>query len=188
MTAVRACVLLGSAMLLLDGCSRSKDIDIGLDPPSFTIVTGESSTTGSGSILVEPNALGGSSYADNRADIEDVSLKSLRLEVVSINAENLATELRGFSLAITDTETLVRHDFVSALPSVAIGVRDYDLGLIAPANPTTDNTSIDDFLGKILKDGHSFVVLATATVDQVPVNLTCKLHFDIELHVKVSWP
>jgi len=171
-------------------------VTIGLDPDPFVIATQGAADAGEGSITIDPNVAGGQDYADNRADIDDVTLTRLRLEIVALNAANVAAQLEYAALEITDeslTPTVTHRYLVSPtllpLPIVPTPLPEdyYDLGALEadpvdPAGPL----DIHAFLSSILRDGHTFTVRAQGLVDAGPVDITCRLHLDVDLHVSVG--
>ena len=112
---------------------------------------------------------------------------------MSVNAfapANVATQLQSATLEITDDSTLVTHRYriartipIAVTPTPA----DYlDLGLLQPDSSDPAPLAIDAFLSGILKDAHVFTVHAEGTVDAAPVNVTCRLHFAVNLEVEIG--
>jgi hypothetical protein len=196
MTTFVSRALLAAALLVLAGCERSKTIHIGIDPEPFDVVTGEG-TSGIGTATIDPSLEAGSDYTDNREDIDEVMLRDLTLEIFSVNTSptnghpaNQATELQTATLLVRDDVTQEAHAFTvdtSLLPlRIEAGLR-HKLGVLVPAI-SSDTTGIDAFLTRILQAGNNFSVVASGAVDAAPVNITCRLLFDIDLEVKVSFP
>jgi hypothetical protein len=198
MTGLRPCALLASAALALAGCERSETFGISLDPDPFDIVTPEGSVSGLGAVTIDPNLLGGEDYSDHKDEIDDVALKLLSLEIVSVNATlptpnglpaNAATQLTTATLVVRDDVSQAVHAYAvdpARLPLTIYAGASYDLGVIKPV--VAGDPGIDAFLTEILKAGHVFSVAASGAIDQAPVNITCRLRLDVDLNCTVGWP
>lgn len=186
----------------LAGCDRTETVAIGLDPDSFDIVTEPGSSGGSGTLTVDPNLHGGQDYADNRDKLDDVTLNSLKLEIVSVNAStptpngfpaNAAESVTSGRLVLTDLVTLTSHAYALDPARLPLAIVEtplpadwYDLGVLVPDGSDPSPLPINAFLSSILKAGNEFSVVAEASVSTAPVNVTCRLHFAIDLRVSVD--
>ena len=184
--------LLLACAVAVAGCDRTETVSIGLDPDPFQIVTQGTDPTGEGSITIDPSDAG-SDYLDNRSKIDSVALASLKLEIVSVNAfapANVATQLESATLEITDESSLQTHRYVvSRVVPIAVTPTpaDYiDLGVIQTAPDDPAPLAINVFLSEILKGAHVFTLHAVGTVDAAPVNVSCRLHFAINLEIEIG--
>lgn len=186
----------------LAGCDRTETVSIGLDPEAFDIVTAPGAPGGSGTVTIDPNLDGGQDYRDNRDKIDEVTLQSLKLEIVAVNSSsptpngfppNAAESMTSGRLVLTDLVTLQSHAYVLdparlplAITPTPLPSEWYDLGLLVPDPGDPSPLALNAFLSSILKAGNEFSVVAEASVSTAPVNVTCRLHFAIDLRVSVD--
>ena len=180
-----------AAAVTLSGCgltSSDTDISLSLDPAAFELATRPGAAVGDSTpISVNPNELGGPEYTNNR-NIDTVTVASLALEVVSVKATNVAARMTSGTVTITDeaTHETHRYTFDPAVLPLPIVVGTYAMKVIAPVAGDPSPQSIDAFLSNILKNGHTFTMLVSGSLDQAPVDATCKVHLSVVMRVAAA--
>ncbi len=170
---------LGATIGLLSCGLFRHDVNITLSPDAtFTIQSGASSMQRQTQhpITVDP-AIAGKDYTDNKSKIDSATLKSMTIDIVNIYPDNRATKLlSGASLTLTNLSNGQTQTFTVSEISITPN---------ASNTLTAFNPDPSGFLTTILKNGSSFTVEASGTIDNAPVHIDVKVHLGVTMSVNL---